>query len=73
MSERQITCAEADALRPRLRAFGGCTNYVGGEVLNWDLPAETATTWGDDVGRERMREVLNADGCRHYRIEYDDE
>ena len=28
-----------------------------------------AVTWGHRDGTEVMREVLDADGCRHYRIE----
>lgn len=63
---RQITCENADILRQGLTPLASITNYVGGEVLNPDLPAMTETIWGDGAGAEVMREVLDADGCRHY-------
>lgn len=72
MGRKQISCAEADALRARLKPHSSCTNYVGGEVLNPDLPPHTSTTWGrDDV--DILSEVLDADGCRHYRLTDGDE
>ena len=68
MGHEQISCAEADALRAVLKPHSSCTNYVGGEVLNPDLPPHTSTTWGrDDV--DILSEVLDADGCRHYRLD----
>ena len=67
MARRQITCAEADALRAGLAPHSSCTNFVGGEVLNPDRPPHTATTWGAN-GVDILDEVLDADGCRHYRL-----
>ena len=68
MGRKQISCAEADALRAVLKPHSSCTNYVGGEVLNPDLPPHTSTTWGrDDV--DILSEVLDADGGRHYRLD----
>jgi hypothetical protein len=58
MARRQITCAEADALRAGLAPHSSCTNFVGGEVL----------TWGAN-GVDILDEVLDADGCRHYRLD----
>lgn len=70
MGERQVSCAVADVLRPSLSPFSSLTNYVGGQVLNPDLPPRTETTWAA-AGCEVpvMREVLDAGGCRHYVIE----
>lgn len=68
----EITCREADELRIKLNPLSSLTNYIADEVLNPDLPPHTATTWGHHNGTEVMREVLDADGCRHYRIESGD-
>lgn len=67
----QITCDAADRLRRGLHPLSSITNYVGGEVLDHRLPPHTATTWGRDDGTEVLREVLDADGCRHWRHEDD--
>lgn len=69
---RSITCAEADATRPSLTPLSSITNYVSGEVLNYELPPLTATTWGHADGTEVMREELDANGCRHYLIHQED-
>ena len=61
-----ITCTQADETRPGLTPISSLTNWVGGEVLNPELPAHTATTWGLSDGTEVMREVVDAEGCRHY-------
>lgn len=63
----KISCTEADLLRVGLRPLSSITNYVGGEVLDPRLPACTATTWGLADGTEVIDEVLDAEGCRHYR------
>ena len=65
----RIECAEADRLRADLRPLSSLTNYVGGEVLNHNLPPRTSTTWGRDDGTEVLREDLDADGCCHYLME----
>ena len=68
----EITCREADELRIGLSPLSSLTNYIAGEVLNPNLPPHTATTWGHRDGTEVVSEVLDADGCRHYRIESGD-
>lgn len=64
----QIACVQADDARRGLTPLSSLTNYVGGEVLNPNLPPRTETTWGLLDGTEVMREVIDADGCRHYLI-----
>lgn len=64
-----VTCAEADRLRADLRPLSSLTNYMAGGAIDPRLPPRTETTWGRDDGTEVLREVLDADGCRHYRIE----
>ncbi len=64
MSDR-ITCAESDSLRPDLKPWSSCTNFVGGEVINWEGPPHTLTEWCDDDEIVRLIDVLDADGCRH--------
>lgn len=64
----QITCGQADETRRGLTPLSSLTNYVGGEVLNPYLPPRTETTWGLPDGTEVMREVIDADGCRHYML-----
>lgn len=66
MKPTLITCAEADLLRPGLAPSSSITNWVGGEVLNPELPSITATTWADPDGAEVLREELDAKGCRHW-------
>lgn len=66
-----ITCTEADALRPGLRPLSSLTNFVGGAVLNPELPPRTATTWGREDDTEVLRDELDTDGCRHYLLEGD--
>lgn len=61
-----VTCTDSNILREGLTPVSSLTNYVGGEVLNIDLPAHTETTWGHEDGTEILRDVLDADGCRHY-------
>lgn len=65
---KTISCVEADQLRPGLRPLSSITNYVGGEVLDPSLPGHTATTWGYEDGTEVLCEVLDEEGCRHYRL-----
>lgn len=66
---KPIACAEADRMRPGLHPLSSITNYVGGEVLNLDLPPWTATTWGHEDGTEVLRDERDEHGCRHYAIE----
>lgn len=70
---KAITCVEADEKRTGLTPLSSITNWVGGEVLNHNLPPLTAATWGNADGTEVMREELDADGCRHYLIEDEDD
>ncbi len=63
---RQVTCAESDFLRPGLSPSSSLTNFVGGEILNPELPPMTCTTWCDDTGWDVLRDELDADGCRHW-------
>ena len=60
-----ITCAESDKLRPPLKPWSSCTNYVAGEVLDYMLPPHTLTEWCDDDGVVRLIDVRDAGGCRH--------
>ena len=64
MSNR-ITCAESDSLRPTLSPWSSCTNFIGGEVVNPELPPHTYTEWCDDDEVVRLIDVLDTDGCRH--------
>jgi len=66
---KRITCGDSEALRGGLVPLAGITNWVDGEVLNWELPEITATTWGYSDGTEVMRDELDRDGCRHWLIE----
>lgn len=74
-----IPCLLADLIRshPDVRAFGGCTNYVSGEVLDYNLPPHTSTTFGIALknGREVevMYEQIGENGCRHWALEDDGE
>ena len=62
---KRISCVESDAQREGLEPLSSLTNWVGGEVVNPELPAVTRTTWGLD-DREVLRDEFNADGCRHW-------
>ncbi len=64
MSKR-ITCAESNKLRESLKPWSSCTNYVGGEVLNYDLSPLSLTEWCDEDEVVRLVDVLDANGCRH--------
>lgn len=64
-----MSCTDADALRTGLSPVSSITNFIGGEVINWQLPPVTATTWADEVGREVLRDELDDTGCRHYHLD----
>lgn len=66
---RLISCEQADRERPGLVPLSSLTNYVGGEVLNPELPPHTVTIWGDTDGNEALEEKLDESGCAHWRIE----
>ncbi len=68
----RITCIESDKLRPDLSPWSSCTNFVGGEVLNYELPPHTLTEWCDDDEVVRLIDVLDADGCRHTQEDRDE-
>jgi len=71
MSER-ITCEESEELRPGLHPWASCTNFVGGKVINPPpFPPHTLTEWCDDDDVVRLIDVLDADGCRHTKVEID--
>lgn len=64
----RITCEESEQFRRHtLSVSAGFTNYVGGEVLNPQLPAFTRTVWCDDKGHDVLRDEMDADGCHHWR------
>ncbi|MCP4961620.1 MAG: hypothetical protein GY925_20435 [Actinomycetia bacterium] len=69
MSDRRIFCYQRDVLfayySDEMRVSSSLTNYVAGEVLDPHLPPHTATTWEID-GTDVLREILDADGCRHW-------
>ena len=79
MNRYPIPCLLADLIRihPDVHAFGGCTNYVSGEVLDYNLPYHTSATWGIALknGREVevMYEEIGEKGCRHWALEDDGE
>ncbi|KKN26542.1 hypothetical protein LCGC14_0873690 [marine sediment metagenome] len=64
MKER-LSCIESDRLRPDLKPWSSCTNFVGGEVLDHTRPPHTYTEWCNDDEVVRLIDVLDADGCRH--------
>lgn len=66
---KRICCGDSEAARDGLTPLASITNWIGGEVLNPDLPPITATTWGHDDGTEVMRDEIDRDGCRHWLIE----
>lgn len=69
MTERPITCEESDVLRDSKRVLSSLTNWVGDSVVDHRLPPETRTLWGTEDGTPVLREVLNADGCRHWALD----
>jgi len=71
MAEQEITCQQRDDLvenNQPVSVYSSLTNYVGGEILDPRLPGHTATTWCDASERPFLREILDAEGCRHWRI-----
>ncbi len=62
---RALTCDDSNTVRASLTPLSSITNYIGGRVLNADLPAHTATTWGLPDGTEVLRDVYDERGCRH--------
>ena len=74
MTLTPITCTESDQLR---HAATGVSSSLTtslpargdrpGEILNPMLPPHTATTWHNN-GVDTLREIVNADGCHHWRI-----
>lgn len=79
VSEERITCQQRDDLFIACNSNGGgvsvsssITNYVDGEILDPRLPGHTATTWCDERGRPFLREILDAEGCRHWAIDRPD-
>ena len=41
------------------------TNFIGGEVINDQLPGLTRTVWVSPTGL-RLTDELDAEGCRHW-------
>ena len=73
MSNRPISCQERDELFATVgmrsaQVSSSLTNFVGGTVLDDRLPPHTATTWATPEGDDFLREVIDADGCRHWAI-----
>ncbi len=70
-----LTCTARDFFidtHPEAKVSSSLTNYVAGEVLDPRLPPHTATTW-EIGGTDVMREILDADGCRHWLIRADND
>lgn len=67
MQWQEVSCQEWERLRAGMRVHSACTNFVGGEVLDPVLPAQSYISHYDpDVDdEEQLRSVLDADGCRH--------
>ncbi len=66
---RHISCMASDILRPDLKPWSSCTNFVGGEVINVEGPPHTMTEWCDDDEIVRLIDTLDVDGCRHESVE----
>ena len=67
-----VSCSEYEELRanPAMRVHSACTNYVGGEVLNYWLPPHSYISHHDPAAgdHEQLRSWLDAAGCRHERL-----
>lgn len=64
-----VSCSKYEELRadPAMRVHSACTNYVGGEVLNYWLPPHSYISHHDPAAGdyEQLRSWLDAAGCRH--------
>lgn len=69
---RQLSCEARDAFfgrhRDEVAVSASLTNYVAGEVLNYELPPVTRAVWSIN-GVDVLKDELDEFGCRHWLLE----